>query len=44
MKKGLAHFAKNPHETQIWPNLRAQIWPNFAYQTVCFAVAKTIFF
>ena len=44
MKKGLAHFAKNPHETQIWPNLRAQIWPNFAYQTVCFAVAKPIFF
>ena len=44
MKKGLAHFTKNPHETQIWQNLRAQIWPNFAYQTVCFAVAKTIFF
>ena len=44
MKKGLAHIAKNPHETQIWPNLRAQIWPNFAYQTVCFAAAKTIFF
>jgi len=44
MKKGLAHFANNPHETPIWPNLRTQIWPNFAYQTVCFAAAKTIFF
>ena len=43
-KRVLHIFAKNPHETQIWPNLRAQIWPNFAYQTVCFAVAKTICF
>ena len=42
-KRVLHIFAKNPNETQIWPNLRAQIWPNLAYQTVRFAVAKIFF-